>query len=276
MRSTVLGRRRSALVILAALAVAACGGGGGGTGPSGSGTRVPAGFDFGANDPRKATAFGDSITQGELGQRGLRPRILFRVTSANYPNQLQEMLRGLDPAWRVVNRGVGGETTSVGVRRFGGVLAADHPGFVLVMEGTNDAERGEDASTIVGNLESMVSQAEGNHSVPIIGTLPPIFRNDPRGQGTVLAANEQIRALATARRITLAEVFDGMNDRSLFATPEEGVTDPLHPNERGYGVLAGIWFDALQRTVPPTPRPPPPPPPGGGEPPPAERGQRRR
>jgi lysophospholipase L1-like esterase len=270
------GRRALAALVMAA-AVAACGGGGGGnTGSTGAGTRTPANFDFGNNDPRKVTAFGDSITVGELGDRGqLRRPVLFRVTSNNYPNNLQAMLRGLDPSWRVVNRGVSGETAETGVRRFPGVLGADRPGFVLIMEGTNDVERRNPTPQIVANLQSMVDQAQGNHSVPVIGTIPPLFRNDPLGQAIINDANGQIRSFARARGVTLAEIFDGMNDRSLFATPSEGVNDPLHPNERGYQVMAGIWFEAMQKTIPNQPPPPAPPAPGGGGgPPPTDLGQR--
>jgi lysophospholipase L1-like esterase len=54
--------------------------------------------------------------------------------------------------------------------------------------------------------------------------------------------------MAQARGAVLVEIFDGMNDRSLFGvTPDR---DPLHPNEQGYAVMAGIWFGAMQKAVP--------------------------
>jgi acyl-CoA thioesterase-1 len=233
------------------LAVGGCGGGSSSaTAPTATGTRIPVSFDFGANDPLRATAFGDSITAGVLG---LRPRVLGLSTTNNYPNLLQNMLRSLDPAWRVINRGVGGELTPDGLARLPGVLGADRPGFVLIMEGTNDADRGTSAAAIVANLDAMIGRAQDNRTVPIIGTIPPNFRNDPGAQAIIGEANPQIRALAQARRITLAEIFNGMNDRTLFGSPELGIDDPLHPNERGYAVMAGIWFDALQKTIPAAP-----------------------
>jgi lysophospholipase L1-like esterase len=240
------------------LVTTGCGGGGATTSSTGD-TRVPTTFDFGGNDRLKVTAFGDSITLGELGERSLlrrgSPR---RVTSANYPNQLQAMLRGLDPGWRVVNRGVGGETSDAGRQRLSGALGSDHSGFVLLMEGTNDSERGVSPDTIAANLDSMIGIAEGSHAVAIIGTIAPNFRNDPGSRAVIDEANRKIRDLAQRRRVTLAEIFNGMNDRTLFGTPEEGINDPLHPNERGYAVMAGIWFDAMQKTIPrgPTSAPP--------------------
>jgi lysophospholipase L1-like esterase len=254
------GARRPSAVALALVLLAVAGCGGGGSKSTGSGTpssATPANFDFGSNSPLKATAFGDSITQGELGSPGLSRRginlgsVTSRLlTSNNYPNNLQNMLRGLNPEWRVVNRGLGGETTARGRARLPGVLGVDRPGFVLIMEGTNDATDGFDPDSIVGNLDAMVSQALENHTIPILGTIPPNFRNDPGAQAIIDESNPKIRNLARTRGIVLAEIFDNMNDRSLFGTPDRGINDPLHPNEQGYVRMAAIWFDAMQRAFP--------------------------
>jgi lysophospholipase L1-like esterase len=238
---------RWGLAFVLAGMLAGCGGGGKTTGP--------AGFNFAQNDPHGVTAFGDSITVGELGERrrglGQRRLVLGLVTANNYPALLQKNLQGSDPAWHVSNRGVSGEITPDGMGRLPGVLAGDRPGYLLIMEGTNDADRGTNPATIVGNLDAMIRLAQGNNTLPIIGTIPPIFRNDPGAQGIVAQANIQIRALAQSRRVTLAEIFDGMNDRNLFGTPPpQGSEDPLHPNDRGYAVMARIWLDAIQRTIP--------------------------
>jgi lysophospholipase L1-like esterase len=263
------------------LAVTACGGGGGGrvAGPSTDGTQqptpgaTPSGFDFGPNNPIRVTAFGDSITRGVLGEvDGASVS-----TSNNYPNNLQLGLRTLNPQFRVINRGMAGEVTTDGRRRIRGVMALDKPGFILIMEGTNDATEDDDPAFIVANLESMVTQAQGNHTIPVIGTIPPNFRNDPTAQTIVRVANQMIRTMATTRKVVLAEIFDGMNDRSLFASPERGIPDPLHPNERGYVRMAGIWFTAMQQAIPappPPPTAPAPPAPAPGGTPPAEVGQR--
>ncbi|HEV8311145.1 MAG TPA: SGNH/GDSL hydrolase family protein [Methylomirabilota bacterium] len=244
---------------------AGCGGGS----PTGPGETTPPDFDFGPNNPRLVSAFGDSITFGSLGER--RRRISKLDTSSNYPSILQNMLRGQDPAWRVINRGLSGERTPDGRERLSGVLAADHPGFVLIMEGTNDADRGDGPASILANLDTMVARAQANKTIPIIGTLPPNFRNDPGAQGIIAQANTQIRSLAQSRRITLAEIFNGMNDRSLFGSPERGIEDPLHPNERGYAVMAGIWFNAMRQAIPPPPSAPTPP-----VPPPSDGAQRQK
>ena len=227
------------------LAAGCGGGGGGGSSSTSSSSQTPADFDFGPNNPRKVTAFGDSITQGFLE---LRRRDLALTTSNNYPALLQGQLRSLEPGWVVVNRGRGGEESGEGSRRIGTVLAIDKPGFVLIMEGTNDATDCLDANVVANNLRGMVQIAKANQSIPIIGTVPPDFRNDPCAQDVVNQVNFHVRSIASSEGIVLAPVFEGMNDRSLFGLSPS--RDPLHPNERGYAVLADIWFQAMLQAIP--------------------------
>jgi lysophospholipase L1-like esterase len=178
----------------------------------------------------------------------------------------------------VINRGVAGELATEGRGRLSGVVARDRPGFVLIMEGTNDASRGEDPTFIVASLEAMVDRAKANRSIPVLGTIPPNFRSFSVPRDVINVANTMIRTSAQARGVALAEIFNGMNDRNLFGSPALGIDDPLHPNEQGYVRMASIWFAAMQRVIPAAPPPPPPaapppPPPGGGG---SDLGQRAR
>jgi lysophospholipase L1-like esterase len=235
---------RDVCLAIALLAAAGCGGGGSSSSATSASSQAPD-FDFGDNSPRKATAFGDSITKGFLE---LQRRDLDLITGNSYPAILQGKLKSLDPAWSVVNRGVGGELTSEGRGRLPSTLARDKPGFVLIMEGTNDASRCESSSRTVNNLRSMVQVAKANKSIPIIGTIPPNFRRAPCPESFIVDVNNQIHAFASADNVVVAEIHDGMNDRSLFGvTPDR---DPLHPNEAGYRVMADIWFQAMLEAFP--------------------------
>jgi acyl-CoA thioesterase-1 len=190
--------------------------------------------------PKKVTAFGDSITVGilELGRRDLG-----LATSNNYPALLERRLRTLDPTWRVINRGVGGEETVEGAARLPGVLAVDQPGVVLIMEGTNDARKCWSADDAIQNLRSMVRSAKAANAIPILATVPPSFSSRGCTHEVIAYVNEHIRAFALAEGAGLAEIFHGMNNRALFGR------DHLHPNERGYAVMADIWFQAIQQTI---------------------------
>jgi acyl-CoA thioesterase I len=228
---------------LALLAATGCGGGS--SGSTNSSSPSPADFDFGGNNPLKATAFGDSITQGVLE---LKRRDFRLTTASNYPVLLQGKLQSLDPAWRVINRGVGGEETGEGVRRLPSVLAIDKPGFVLILEGTNDAHECRNGDVTTNNLQNMVRIAKGSKSIPIIGTIPPSFRNNPCADDIIDEVNANIRGFAAAEHVVLAEIFNGMNNRDLFGIAPD--RDPLHPNEQGYRVMADIWFHAMLQAIP--------------------------
>jgi lysophospholipase L1-like esterase len=241
--------RRSRLVrdvcLGLALLVTAAGCGGGKSSSSTASSQTSTDFDFGANSNRKATAFGDSLTFGFLDQK----RRDFRLTTSNnYPNILQGQLRSVDPAWRVINRGVGGEHSGEGAARFASILSIDRPGFVLIMEGTNDASQCMDSRALVNNLASMVRTAQANKTIPIIGTIPPSFRNNPCAADIIAEANANIHSLAASSNIVVAEIFDGMNQRDLFGISPD--RDPIHPNEQGYRVMADIWFQAMMQASP--------------------------
>ena len=231
------------LLLSVVVGLLGCGHSNDSTGPSK--TTSTTGLDFGSNSPRTVDAFGDSITFGTLEER----KIGFRLdTVNNYPNNLQKMLQKLDPAWRVINRGVGGEHVEDGARRMPVVLSFDHPGFVLIMEGTNNASHCDDPPFIANALRSMVESAKANKTIPLLGTIPPNFRSPTCAQDVIDQTNVLIRGLAAAEGIVLAEIFDGMNNRALFGlSPDQ---DPLHPNEQGYAVMAGIWYNALLQAVP--------------------------
>jgi acyl-CoA thioesterase I len=228
---------------IALLAAAGCGGGK--SSSTSSSSQAPSDFDFGSNDSKKVTAFGDSITEGVLE---LKRRDFGLTTANNYPALLQGKLQGLDPAWRVVNRGRGGEHTFEGVGRLPSTLASDKPGFVLILEGTNDAEACLDTNVAANNLRNMVRIARTNQSIPIIGTIPPSFRNNPCADDFINEINNSIRGFTSAENIVIAEIFNGMNQRELFGVSPG--RDPLHPNEQGYRVMADIWFQAMLQAIP--------------------------
>ena len=102
--------RRAAGALALVLAVAGCGHSSDATGPTTT-SAAASGIDFGSNDPKTVTAFGDSITFGVLEER---KRTAHLDTQNNYPNNLQKLLRQLDPTYKVLNRGLPGETVQGG------------------------------------------------------------------------------------------------------------------------------------------------------------------
>ena len=75
----------------------------------------------------------------------------------------------------------------------------------------------------------MVQAAQANKTIPIIGTIPPSFRNNPCADDIIAEVNANIHSLAAASNVVVAEIFDGMNQRELFGISPD--RDP-HPPER--------------------------------------------
>jgi lysophospholipase L1-like esterase len=194
--------------------------------------------DFAGNNPAVVSAVGDSITLGVLG-RGEG------TANPAYPARLQALLVAQHQGLTVMNRGVGGETTDEGLTRLASVLATDRPGFVLIMEGTNDATFGRDPAGIVANLRAMVRLAKANSSIPILGAIIPNFReiaDEPRE--IIAAVNAVLPAVAAQEDVRFVNTFSPLNNGGLFGD------DRLHPTQAGYNVLAAAWqprlHDALQ------------------------------
>jgi lysophospholipase L1-like esterase len=186
---------------------------------------------FGANNPDLVVAFGDSLTEGVLGSpcdcNAARP----------YPAGLDGLLAPTHPGIFVANRGKGGEQTDGGLVRFQQMLLADRPGFVLIMEGTNDAIHGEPPSAIVARLRAMVQMAKTNFTIPILGLIPPNLREQT--EGIIDAVNAQLPGVAAAEDVLLVDTFSPLLDPGLFGD------DDLHFTQAGYDRLAALWLPAL-------------------------------
>ena len=114
-------------------------------------------------DPRPAlVAFGDSLTAGygiDLDEA--------------WPARLQERLDAEGFAYRVVNAGVSGETTSGGLRRLPFVLDRNPSAEVVVIAlGGNDGLRGVPVDVMMDNLEAMIREAEGRGLQVLLAGVP--------------------------------------------------------------------------------------------------------
>jgi lysophospholipase L1-like esterase len=198
-------------------------------------------------------AFGDSITEGKLGDGTL-------LGSDSYPANLESMLKARyttqAQSISVKNEGCSGETAQAGgttcppggVVRLPGVLVADNPQALLLLEGANDLSGGDPAaiSPMIDALRTMVRQAKSRGIVVFLSTLTPVRQNGtpPRGNGGFLLtapANDQIRFLATSEGAILVDSYAGFG-----SSPDPYIgPDGLHPTLAGYQKLAQIFFGAI-------------------------------
>ena len=112
--------------------------------------------------------FGDSLTAGYGADPG-----------HSYPDYLQKLLDARGYHYRVVNKGISGDTSKDGVSRLNDVLAA-HPQIAVVEFGGNDGLRGLPATATRANLNKIVETLQqAGVKVALAGiTLPPEYGPD--------------------------------------------------------------------------------------------------
>jgi lysophospholipase L1-like esterase len=199
-------------------------------------------------------AFGDSITEGEItvqGEGGLHTLTI--RDDLSYPTDLRLSLAGRYTAQPVlvVNSGVQGESTSMGLGRISSVLAGQYQ-VLLLMEGANDIGNANAAARdrALGNLRAMVRLAKGRGLRVFLGTLPPqnpLACCPRRGNGDVLlpSYNAGIVAIAAGEGVALVDVFTAFNgDVTTLIGP-----DGLHPSSDGYQAIAAAFFKEIKTTL---------------------------
>jgi lysophospholipase L1-like esterase len=164
-------------------------------------------------------AFGDSLTYG---------------TGANedesYPVQLERLI-----GRRVVRAGVPGEVTAQALARLPAALDEHAPRLLLLCIGGNDFLRRLGNQQAERNVREMVKLAQSRGvAVLLIGTPEPGFTVSPPAFYT---------GIAKEYRVPYEQGIIGqvLKDASLKA-------DPIHPNARGYRVIAERLAEALKQS----------------------------
>ena len=155
--------------------------------------------------------FGDSLTAGYGADLG-----------HSYPDYLQKLLDSRGYPYRVVNKGISGETSKDGVSRLNDVLAA-HPQIAVVEFGGNDGLRGLPITATRANLDKIISalQSAGVKVVLAGITLPPQYGPDYVKQINdtyTLAAKKFNVPLLPFLLIHVYNVSGGMQQDGIHAT----------------------------------------------------------
>lgn len=214
------------------------------------GEEAPA-FDAAGRDENAYTAFGDEITYGWIDGGP--------AAELGYVPRLETLLTERFGTSVVVSEGVPGETTVNGLGRIGGVLARNAGRYLLLMEGTNDIVLPDislDAQTF--NIEQMVLRCVGAGVLPVLATIIPrndAYWADPFFRKRIGDLNAQVRRIALNLKLPFVDMFETFLD---FPDADGGwpslLSDPAHPNERGYEVMARAWAEAIGRVpFPPSP-----------------------
>ena len=175
--------------------------------------------------PMTVLFYGNSLTTGY----GIDP-------DKAYPQLIQEKIDGLGWPFRVVNGGVGGETSAGGLSRIDWVLRNRVDVFVLELGG-NDGLRGVDPRATRRNLRAIIRRVRGRYpgaKIILAGmqappNMGPVFTTAFKAIYPELAESENT--------LLIPFLLEGVGGIAELNLP-----DGIHPTAAGHAILAeNVW-----------------------------------
>lgn len=164
-------------------------------------------------------------------------------TKEGFPNRIQQRLDSLGLAYKVINSGLSGETTSGGLNRLDWVL--NQPVSIFVLElGANDGLRGIPISESMNNLQSMIDMVKKKNSeteIILAGMqIPPNMGADYSAQFRAMYP-----ALAESNDILLIPfLLEG-----VAGIPALNLQDGIHPTAEGQKIVTDNVWEILKDVV---------------------------
>ena len=175
-------------------------------------------------------AFGDSLSAGFGAETG-----------SSYPDFLQRELDGAGFAYRVVNQGVSGDTTSGGLERV--AQAIELKPFLVILElGGNDGLRGLPIAVTRENLDKMIAAfKEAGAKVMLAGmTLPRNYGPDYVREFEQIYPMLEKKHKVTRMRFLLDDV---VLKKGLMQQ------DQIHPTAAGNKIVAHNVFQVIEPSL---------------------------
>ena len=172
-------------------------------------------------NPRPAgeniVCFGDSLTYGTGASPGM-----------DYPSQLSRRI-----GRPVINAGIPGDTTATALARLERDVLQHSPRIVLITLGGNDLKNRQDRDGAFRNLRAIITAVQGRGALVIVGGLDiPVWG---RGFG------QQYRKVCEETGAVLVpDILQG-----ILGNPDR-MSDAIHPNDTGYGIMAGYFHEAMK------------------------------
>lgn len=169
---------------------------------------------------------------------------------------------GFFPGKPYVDRGISGQTTPQMLIRFRPDVIALQPKAVVILAGTNDIAGNTGAMTLDAIQENLISMAElakvNSIKVVFASILPisdydqrdgkPIIRSTQRPPEKIKALNEWMKTYAANNKLTYLDYYSAMIDEKGFLRDELS-DDGLHPNAKGYEIMAPLAEAAIARAL---------------------------
>ncbi|MDX1981670.1 MAG: SGNH/GDSL hydrolase family protein [Bryobacteraceae bacterium] len=162
------------------------------------------------------------------------------------------------PARPYVNRGIGGQTTpQMLVRMYPDVINLK-PAALILLAGTNDIARNTGPVTlrmIADNFQAITELAKAHGIRVILCSLLPVSdytarkQTERRPPADILKLNAWLKEYATRMNLGFADYYSALVDNRGFLKDGHS-NDGLHPNAKGYELMAPVAEAAIRRVIP--------------------------
>jgi lysophospholipase L1-like esterase len=160
------------------------------------------------------------------------------------------------PGKHYVNRGIGGQTTPQMLARMYADVVRLRPAAVVVLAGTNDIARNTGPETqemVQDNLRAISELAMANRIRVILCLLTPVSdyvkkQTDHRPPDDIVNLNHWIASYAPDIHAAVVDYYSVLvDDKGML---RDGFSnDGLHPNDKGYALMAPVVEAAIESTL---------------------------
>ena len=161
--------------------------------------------------------FGDSLTYGTGASKGM-----------DYPSQLSGLI-----GKPVINAGIPGDTTTSALSRLERDVLSRSPKIVIITLGGNDLMRGVSREEAFRNLKTMIVSVQGRGALVIVGGIDLSFRGRGFSEGYRKVSED-------TGAVLVPDVLKDILGNSAR------MSDPIHPNDAGYAVMAAYFREAIK------------------------------
>ncbi len=192
-------------------------------------------------------ALGDSITAGAPAFRS--PAEFPPDGHGNPQSQYGYWIEKKHPEWKLINRGISGQTSAQILARLNQELETFKPEKVILMAGVNDIFQGYPAEVTIQNLQSLYDELS-RRGIPVMTlTILPYRGLTPEKFARLQKINQWIKSDAAQKELGFCDTFAVMhapgNPKELLGTP-----DGLHPDAASYQIMGVAITAALEQWPP--------------------------
>ena len=154
------------------------------------------------------------------------------------------------PEFKILNRGVGSQSSTQLLARFASDVLELQPGRVAIKICAGNFKPDADSRTIWDEFETMALAAQARGIEPIVATILPVTRRGEEFSG--YSVNEETRKFNTRAREFAAT--NGFKVLDFYAAvvdsdgylPDGLARDTIHPNSAGYAKMAEAFRAAMK------------------------------